>query len=220
MKNSSATILDDSNRCFQICLRTPRLLLLSGLSLWFAVSSLAAQTAVQEPADKTATTSSVVRPCPVLPANPARKNKTKSRGAADSKEVGPACLEAKGSALDFQEFFQSHVRAQSWQISGEKIIEDGWIFSRYLNKDELLQFAKEGLFAGRVNWTEGKALIQVETRELDGGFTRVEVTAKFQGGGQSVDRFAPPRDSWDLDSNGALEKNLITALEAHVKSLH
>lgn len=134
--------------------------------------------------------------------------------------MGPACLEAKGSALDFQEFFQSHVRAQSWQISGEKIIEDGWIFSRYLNKDELLQFAKEGLFAGRVNWTEGKALIQVETRELDGGFTRVEVTAKFQGGGQSVDRFAPPRDSWDLDSNGALEKNLITALEAHVKSLH
>jgi hypothetical protein len=71
-----------------------------------------------------------------------------------------------------------------------------------------------------VNWTDGKAIVQVRTRELDGGFSRVEISARFQGSGQNVDRFAPPRDSWDLESNGALEKNLIAALEAHVKSLH
>jgi hypothetical protein len=168
----------------------------------------------QEPVDKSTATAPIVRPCS---ASPARKNK-RAKSAAKAEEF--ACLEAKGSALEFQEFFQSYVRAQSWQTSEERIVEDGWIFSRSLTKDELLQFAKEGPYAGRVNWTDGKALVQVRTREMDGGFSRVEISARFQGGGQNIDRFAPPKDSWDMESNGTLEKNLIAALDAHVKSLY
>jgi len=71
-----------------------------------------------------------------------------------------------------------------------------------------------------VTWSEGKAIIRVSTRELDGGYTRVEVSVHLQGFGQNVDRFAPARDTWDLDSTGLLEKTLIEALEDHFKSLH
>lgn len=149
-----------------------------------------------------------------------RKHKTKGKSARNTGEAVSGCLEAKGSTLDIQEFFQSYLRAQSWQFGEEKIVADGWMFVRYLDKDELLQFAKEGVFASRVRWTGGKALVQVTTREIDGGFTRVEITAQLQGNGQNVDRFAPARDSWDLDSTGTLEKNLIAALDAHFRSLH
>ena len=131
-----------------------------------------------------------------------------------------ACLEAKDSPLNIQEFFQSYVRVQGWRFVEEQIVADGWIFARALDKDELLQFAKEGRLAGHVTWSEGKAVIRVSTRELDDGYTRVEVSAHLQGFGQNLDRFAPARDTWDLDSTGLLEKILIEALEEHFKSLH
>lgn len=217
MKNSSTAALDRSKVNLGSSRRHPLLVFPSALILSFAVCRFEMPAMAQEPADKPAAPTLIVRQCP---APAARKNKTRAKSAAKMEEFASACLEAKGSPLEFQEFFQSYVRAQSWQISDEKIVEDGWIFSRSLTKDELLQCAKEGLFAGRVKWTEGKALVQVRTRELDGGFSRVEIIARFQGGGENVDRFAPPRDSWDLESNGALEKILIAALDAHVKSLH
>lgn len=216
MKNASTAVLDHSKVNLGGSRRHPLLIFLSALIPFFAVCRFEMPAIAQEPADKPAAPISIVRPCS---APMARKNKTRAKSAAKMEEFASACLEAKGSPLEFQEFFQSYVRAQVWQIIEEKIVEDGWIFSRSLTKDELLQFAKEGVFAGRVNWADGKALVQVRTRELDGGFSRVEIIARFQGSGQNVDRFAPPRDTWDLDSTGVLEKSLVAALEAHLKSL-
>ena len=195
-----------------------------GLFLWLVVgllgTSAAAQVPAREAAEKPASEAAPSRPCASRPANPSPKDKAKSKAATGEKESSSTCLEGKGSAVDLQEFFQSYVREQGWRIRGEKIGEDGWTFSRFLDKDELVQFVNEGLLAGRVKWVDGKALVHVATHELDGGFTRVEISARFQGGGQSVDRFAPPRDSWSLDSNGILEKILIAALDEHLKSMH
>ena len=175
----------------------------------------------QAPEGKAASSPSLVRPCaaPAQP-KPGRKDKTKGKPPTAADGTSSACLEAKDSPVNIQEFFQSYVRAQAWRFGEEKIIADGWLFARYLDKDELLQFAKEGPFAGRVTWTEGKAVVQVATHELDDGYTRAEISARILGYGQNVDRFAPARDTWDLDSTGLLEKTLIAALEDHFKSIH
>jgi len=187
------------------------------LLLIFSSLNIAAPS--QEPGEKSSPAAVVSHPCSAPQTSPAHKEKPKAN-SREAKQIVPACLEAKASPLDIQEFFQNYLRVQGWRFGEEKIVADGWVFVRYLDKDELLQFAKEGIFAGRVKWTEGRALVQATTREIDGGFTRVEVSARMQGIGQSVDRFAPPKDTWDLDSTGALEKNLIDALDAHLKSLH
>jgi len=196
------------------------------LLLLLIAGALETRPSAQEPvpsaADKATNEVAVSRPCPSRSAHSSSnsKDKSKSKSAPSSQEPVSTCLEAKGTPVDLQEFFQSYVREQRWRIRAEKIAEDAWIFSRFLDKDELAQLVKEGPLAGRVKWAEGKALVQIETHALEGGFTRVEVLARFQGGGQSLDRFAPPRDSWNLDSNGTLERMLIVALEAHLKSLH
>ena len=173
----------------------------------------------QEPAEKPATEAALTRACPASTTNRPAKSKPQPK-AAHPKEPVSVCVEAKGSAMDLQDFFESYARRQRWRIADERYAEDSWIFSRTLDKDELLLYTKEGPLAGRVHWTEGKAVIQIIVRQQDGGFARVEITARFQGGGDSVDRFAPARESWDLDSNGALEKELVAALEVHLKSLH
>jgi hypothetical protein len=164
----------------------------------------------------------LIRSCAARPTSskPGRKNKTKGKAVANASEFGPACLEVKDSPLNIQEFFQSYVRVQAWRFADEKVVADGWIFGRALDKDELLQFAKEGIFAGHVTWSEGKAVVLVATRELNDGYTRVEISVRLQGFGQNQDRFAPARDSWNLESTGLLEKTLIEALEDHCKSLH
>lgn len=201
--------------------REQRFLCLFALVLFLLEPSLERRASAQAPEDKDAGSASI-RPCVEREprSRSARKDKGKAKGRASSEEAAIACIEARDSALNTQEFFQSYLRAQTWRFGEEKIIADGWIFARYLDKDELLQFAKEGPFAGHVAWTAGKAVVLVTTRELDDGYTRVQVSAHMQGFGQNVDRFAPARDFWDLDSTGLLEKTLITALEDHCKSVH
>lgn len=197
-----------------------RLLLLPFLLLPLG-PPLGQRACAQAPEEGSANSEVSVRPCAVRSASskPGRKNKTKGKTAANASEFGRVCLEVKDSPLSIQEFFQSYVRVQAWRFADEKIVADGWIFGRALDKDELLQFAKEGIFAGRVAWSEGKAVVLVSTRELDAGYTRVEISVRLQGFGQNLDRFAPARDSWDLQSTGLLEKTLIEALEEHCKSL-
>jgi hypothetical protein len=209
------------NRLLRSNVRIPCVSFFGTICALLLVVSLENPALAQDAGDKSTASPSLVRSCNASQAGlkPGHKNKTKGNAGARADQAALACLEAKGAPLDIQEFFQSYVRAQGWRFGEEKIVADGWIFTRYLDKDELLQFAKEGRFAGRVNWTEGKALVLVTTRELDDSFTRTEVTARLQGLGQNVDRFAPPKDTWDLDSSGLLEKNLIAALEAHFKSL-
>ena len=202
--------------------RKKRRLFLLLLLLLLLLPALEKPACAQAPDEGSANSQAMARPCggPPTSSKPDRKNKTKARTVSNSPELSPACLEAKDSPLNIQEFFQSYVRAQAWRFAEEKIVADGWIFGRSLDKDELLQFAKEGRFAGRVTWSEGKAVIVVSTRELKDGYTRVEISARLQGFGQNMDRFAPARDTWDLDSTGLLEKTLIEALEDHFKSLH
>lgn len=164
----------------------------------------------------------MVRPCGVHKesSKPSRKDNARKKADAALQENAIACVEASDSALNIQEFFQSYLRIHAWRFGEERIVADGWIFARYLDKDELLQFASEGLFAGHVTWTGGKAVVLVGTRELDDGYAQIEVSARVQGFGQNVDRFAPARDGWNLDSTGLLEKTLIAALKDHFKSLH
>jgi hypothetical protein len=166
----------------------------------------------------------VARPCKMLPvaSKSSKETNKKSRGRLDDAGANTtsACLEVHFSALETQEYLQAYGRDQKWRMSGEHVAEDAWTFSRNLERAELLQYTKSDANTGRVNWTGGKAFLQVRTVELEGGFTRVQVIARFQGYGQSADRFAPPKESWPLDSNGSLESQLVSALESHLKAIH
>jgi len=199
---------------------------LSAFGLLLFLPAFEMRAAAQAPAEKTPEETAIVRPCPAAPASstPAPKDKNKGKstpGSAAGATPGgaPACLEAKATSLEIQEFLQTYVREQKWNIGEGRSSDSGWTFFRILEKEELLQFAKEPP-AGRVSWTGGKALVQVRTTDLHGGFTRVQISARFQGHGENADHFAPPQDTWELNSNGTLESAIISALEAHFQSLH
>jgi hypothetical protein len=178
--------------------------------------------AAQDPGGKPAPAGVAVRACPAVTSAADEKPKSKSKRKSvplNSASSASACLEAQSDPLDIQEFFQSFVRDQSWRIGDERNADYGWTFYRYLEKDDLLRFTKIDTQTIRVNWTEGKAFVQVSTTELKDGFTRVQVSARIRGYGQNADRFAPPKEWWTLDSNGILEGTLIAALGEHFKSL-
>ena len=175
----------------------------------------------QARAEQAADRSAIVRACPALAdSKRARKEKGKRKGVVELNDAPPACLEAKAAPLDLQEFLQSFVREQKWAVGKERVSEDSWTFFRSLDKDELQRYVEVGPFAGRVTWTEGRAFIKVNTNEAEGGYTRILISARFEGHGQNADTFAPPQDTWQLASNGALEKTLISALETHFQSMH
>jgi hypothetical protein len=165
-----------------------------------------------------------VRPCNIATA-PAKSRKETSRNKQKDAQDTPgpgtnACLEVRSASLDIQEYLQAYAREQKWNIADERVADDTWTFARIVESKELLSATKSNSSNSHVAWTSGKALVKVWTEELEGGFTRVSISAGFVGYGQNADHFAPQRQSWPLDSNGTLEAQLISALETHFRSLH
>ena len=194
-----------------------------GSALLFLACTLALppSTLAQNPPGNTAQTASSTRACAATPAKTNPKNKAK-RKTTDSEsaqlEIPAACLEVKSSAMEIQEYLQKVVREQRWTIGQTESSDDSFTFYRLLDKEELAQVAKTEILGGRIAWTEGKGFVAVRTSDAGDGFTRVKISARFQGRGQTSERFARPSDLWPLVSKGTLEGSLIAALESHFSS--
>jgi hypothetical protein len=154
----------------------------------------------------------------IKPAKRPNKKQGKSANAPPAEAI--ACLEVHAATLEIQEFIESVVRNEQWKLTDQHAAEEALTFVRHLQKDELLDYTKSDRKRDRVSWTGGRAFIQAMTSEVADGFIRIEILASFLGYGQSPDQFAPPKESWPLDSNGSLEKALLTAVENHFKSIH
>src|SRR5579885_1136974 len=85
-------------------------------------------------------------------------------------------------------------------------------FAVYLKNEELDEYTKIPEDP-KIDWRSGKALVNIRTNEAKDGFTRLVVTARFDGYGEPEDKFAPNRESWPLPSKGVLEAKLINALK-------
>ena len=131
----------------------------------------------------------------------------------------PACIEIHQSALLVQELSQKIVRDLQWKVVDEQATEDFWNFSIAISADELVAYMKPAKEL-RVSWTSGKASVNVQTVELSGGYTRVLISAKFDGYGVQNDSFAPKHEFWPLLSNGALEAKIAGAISEHFKAVH
>jgi hypothetical protein len=154
------------------------------------------------------------------PAADELKGKKKPR-KKDQSPVAPgaACLDVRESSLAVQESLQKFVREQRWNIGEESVTEDTWTFSRYLKREELSDFVRP--WTGKaIEWRAAKVLINVRTTELPGGYARTVVTARYEGYGEPEDQFAPKRESWTLQSNGAMESSLLAVVSRQLEKSH
>lgn len=149
----------------------------------------------------------------------ARKSqKSSKRKASPPIELKGVCSEVRDSALATQEYLQKYVREQRWSLSNEQVSEDMWSFSLDLGKDELIRYAKLSPEA-RIDWSGGRALLNVRTSSLDDGFARVVVTMRIDAYGEPEDKFVPRPKSWPVPSSGSLEATLLSALRVHLEAV-
>jgi hypothetical protein len=183
-----------------------------------SITLLAALLGAQTPPPP-ATPSTLTRACsanPVLPPPSSKKGKHKNTSVAP--EPPPTCLEVKGQGLEVQEFLQNTAREESWRIGENRASEDSWSFVRYFDVDELEKYCDTKVLIEPVKFTSGKAAVTVRTTDLPDGYDRVQISAHFTGEGVSTDKtWAQPGSVWNLTSKGALEKELLAALQARYK---
>ena len=144
--------------------------------------------------------------------------KSKSKKSAASADSADSCLEVAAGSLEVQERLQTIVRENRWSLSEEDTDESSWTFSVQLTKDELVADTKPDSAAEQLQWTGGKASVFVQTTDLPDGYTRLTIKSRFDGFGESQDKFAPERAFWKLKSNGRLEASLIDALRTRLKN--
>lgn len=150
------------------------------------------------------------------------RKKNPSSSSKNKKATPPgaqACVEVRGNSLVVQEYLQSFAREARWLLNDEQAAEDLWSFSMPLSAEELVAYAKP--FSNpKMEWSAGKASVNVRTTELPDGFVRVVIAARFDGYGDPEDKFAPKRESWPLPSSGILEAKMAEAVKAHFKTGH
>lgn len=147
-----------------------------------------------------------------------KPNHPNAPGASTQGDIAPSCLEVKAKPLEIQEYLKVVVSEKRWTISQAQSSGDSFSFFRLLDKDELSQVARTDILGGRITWTEGKAFVMARTTNVGDGFTRVNISARIQGRGQSSKTFARPSDLWPLVSKGTLEGGMIAALESRFHS--
>lgn len=157
----------------------------------------------------------VIRPCTgSWNESDAKKNRPKN----SKKELhadGGACVELAFSALEIQEYLQSHARNEQWKIGGDQMMEDSWTFSLELGREDLLQDTTEESRKKRVDWEAGTVRVHVNSTRLPDGYTRTIIRASFRGYGRNEDQFAMKREYWELESNSNFENSLVSALQNH-----
>jgi hypothetical protein len=181
-----------------------------------AVSSCWAQAAAAG-----AETQSATRACSANPVlEPAAKKKATHKPKHElPPEAAPACLEVKGEPIEVQEFLQTFARDQKWRSGEHHASEDTWSFVRYLTAVELEQYADTKVLVEPVKFSSGKAAVVVRTSDAGGGYVRVQITARFQGEGESEDKvMAQPGSIWTLTSRGVFEEELVAALRTRERA--
>jgi hypothetical protein len=154
---------------------------------------------------------------PVLAASGKSKHGGKSRNTLAPDPL-PACVELKGQAIEIQEFLQSIVRELQWRIGENHASEDSWSFVRYLTHEDLLKNADTKALAESVTFSGGTAALLVRTTELNDGFARVQIASHCLGEGTNKDQSAGQQvNRWPLKSDGAMEQELIGALQKRYK---
>jgi len=179
-----------------------------------------AQTKAQENASASAGVTT--RSCsanPVLAPNTSKKGAHKTKHPLPAEPL-PACIEVKGEGIEVQEFLQTTGREETWRIGENRASEDSWSFVRYFDPDELEKYADTKVLLEPVKFTSGKAAVTVRTADLGDGYSRVQVSAHFQGEGKTTDKtWGQPSSVWPLNSKGVLEQELVSALQTRFKPL-
>jgi hypothetical protein len=151
---------------------------------------------------------------PVLASSGKKKSQENSKHRVPS-ESAPVCIEVKGEPISVQEFLQAFAREQEWRSGENHASEDSWSFVRYLNVEELEKYADTKVLIEPVKFSSGKAAVAVRTSDVGDGYVRVQITARFQGEGQSEDKaMARPGSIWTLASRGVFEEELVAALRS------
>ena len=177
-------------------------------SLWGTAHS-------QEPAQSFASPA-VTRACsanPVLAPGGKQKHTTKTKQSLPADPL-PVCIEIKGDPLEIQETLQAIARDLQWRIHDNHATEDSWTFVRYLDTDELEKYADTKVLIQPVDFEDGKTAIVVRTTDIGEGFTRVQISARFEAEGKSSDTtMKHPASFWQLKTKGVLEQEMVAALQ-------
>jgi hypothetical protein len=191
------------------------------LSIFACALAINRRVAAQGPSADTTRATGATRLCASTAAETTPSNNAKHPDTATLNtqvDIAPSCLEIKATALEIQEHLKAIVREKRWTIGQAQTSADSYSFYRLLDRDELTEVAKTEILGGRITWTEGKAFVMARITDAGDGFTRVIVSARIQGRGQTAEHFARPSDLWPLVSKGTLEGGMIAALESRCHS--
>jgi hypothetical protein len=142
-------------------------------------------------------------------------------GAASQQATGKDattrefCLELDRSRTVVEECLRSVLRETGWTLPTSSLEKSsGLRATRSLSAEELRRAAQTEMGGGKIHWEEGMANVEIQLTPRSGSGTQVRIRARILGKGSTSLRLMRMSPWWPLASTGALEGDILAALEA------
>jgi hypothetical protein len=125
------------------------------------------------------------------------------------------CLELDQPQTVVGEYLRSVLGDTGWALPTSSLEKSsGLRATRSLSAEELRRTAQTEIGGGKIQWEEGGANVEIRLIPRSGGGTQIRVRARILGKGSTSLRLMRMSPWWPLASTGALEGDILAALEA------
>jgi hypothetical protein len=157
--------------------------------------------------------------CPAAADEPSAKPVNGAAGRKEQRvpDAGASlefCLELDRPAALLEEYVRPILKEAGWTLPATTPEKRGILAMRRLTVEELRRAAQTEIGGGKINWEEGMANAEIRLIPLGGAGTQVRVRARILAKGSTSLRLMRPSPWWSLASTGALEGDILAALEA------
>jgi hypothetical protein len=137
---------------------------------------------------------------------------------AKNQAIREFCLELDPPQTVVEECLRPVLGETGWTLPTSSL-KDTPLFqaTRSLSAEELHRAAQTEIGGGKIQWEEGGANVEIRLIPRSGGGTQVRLRARILGKGSTSLRLMRMSPWWPLASTGALECDILAALETRCK---
>ena len=142
------------------------------------------------------------------------EKKQDGHGHAASQEF---CLELNQAPPAVEECVRRILPEAGWTLAASSQEKSGLHAGRRVEPDELRRVAQTEIGGGKIHWEEGMVNAEIRLVPLSEGVTQVRIRTRIVARGTTTLRLMRPSPWWPLASTGALEEDVLAALETHCR---
>lgn len=137
----------------------------------------------------------------------------KEQYSRDRMAAQEFCIELDRPPSALEECARKILQETGWKLPETSQEKGGLLAMRHLDSEELRRVAQTEVLGGKIHWDDGIANAEIRLIPLSESITQARIRTRILAKGSTSLPVMRPSNWWPLSSTGALEGDILAALE-------